>query len=286
MSSITLEPPSALSEATAAIETHRNPAVTRVADVLRSRSSKPRTILIDDEENIAQAVHAGVHILTIYTSADRVETGVRPCREASVREHVVLGGQVLRSLFAGEKHSRVFALGRAPKQASWADLAARQGDLLVLDGVRIAGNIGAIIRSACAFNIAGIVLLNSDMRSIYDRRLLRASRGLLFMIPTLTATHAELESFLASERISLASITADATTPLSGISRVSGRLAILMGSERSGASTALDSAAARRFAVPMMPGVESLNVSVAAGLALYERRRGKVCNSDSQTNFL
>lgn len=185
----------------------------------------------------------------------------------------MLGGQVLRSLFAGEKHSRVFALARAPKQASWSDLAARQGDLLVLDGVRIAGNIGAIIRSACAFNITGIILLNSDMQTIYDRRLIRASRGLLFTIPILTATHSEFESFLASEQIPLASITSEAAAPLSEIHRVSGRLAMLMGSERNGASTALESAAAHRFAVPMMPGVESLNVSVATGLALYERQR-------------
>jgi tRNA G18 (ribose-2'-O)-methylase SpoU len=69
----------------------------------------------------------------------------------------------------------------------------------------------------------------------------------------------------------LASLSADATTPLSQLATVPGRVVLLLGSERRGPSAELDGLAARRFSVPMDESVESLNVSVAGGIALYER---------------
>lgn len=255
------------------IDSARHPAVRRVADVLRSRTSKARTILIDDEENIVQAVRAGVEIITLYFSADLFEDANRSQLVGSAADVQVLSHEVLRGLFAGEKQSRMFALARAPKTASWRSLSTRQGDLLVLDGVRIPGNIGAILRSACAFGIAGVVLLESGLSSIYDRRLIRASRGLIFTIPVMICTHDDLAAFLQKEQIPLASLTADANESLDAINYVPTRLAILMGSERTGPSDELACKAKYRYGVSMMPGVESLNVSVAAGIALHERHR-------------
>lgn len=257
----------------AIIDDPRHPAVRRVADVLRSRAARPRTILIDDEENIAQAARAGVELIALYVSASRLEDISPACIPASAPELHALSREVLRGLFTGEKHSRVFALARAPRPASLRDLITAGGDLLVLDGVRIPGNIGAILRSARAFGAAGIVLLDSGLTSIYDRRLIRASRGLLFTLPVLTATRSELTEFLQDERIPLAAMSADADDSLDAISQVPGRLAILLGSERTGPSDTLAKLAACRYAVPMLPGVESLNVSVAAGIVLHERRR-------------
>ncbi|WP_125098933.1 TrmH family RNA methyltransferase [Leucobacter chromiireducens] len=255
------------------IENARHPAVRRVADVLRSRTSRARTILIDDEENIVQAVRAGVQILTLYCSAELYEYTSRRQLVGSATDVRVLSDEVVRGLFTGEKQSRMFALARAPKAASWRNLSSAHGDLLVLDGVRIPGNIGAILRSACAFGSAGVVLLESGLTSIYDRRLIRASRGLVFTIPVLTSTRDDLAEFLQAERIPLAALTADATDSLEAINQVPARVAILMGSERTGPSDALHAQATYRYGVPMMPGVESLNVSVAAGIALHERHR-------------
>lgn len=257
-----------------AIDSARHPAVTRISDVLRSRSSRPRTLLIDDEENIAAAIAAGIRILAIYATGDRVDAARRLRCDAPAAALYALDEEIARSVFRQDKRARVFALASAPKPSAWRDLAAAEGDVLVLDGVRIAGNIGAIVRSARAFDAAGIVLVDSGLSSVFDRRLIRASRGLVFAIPALTATRSELEAFLRSERMPLVSLTAEADAPLRAISRVEGRIAILMGSERTGASHALAGRAERRYAVPMTPGVDSLNVSVAAGIALYERWRG------------
>ncbi|MDR6866993.1 TrmH family RNA methyltransferase [Microbacterium resistens] len=254
------------------IDSVRHPAVRRVADVLRTVSAHPRTLLIDDEENIEQAIAAGVSIDALYATPGMADVAEQLRERAGAALHIV-ADDVTKALFKAEKRTRVFALAKAPRPAAWQDVAARRGDIVVLDGVRIAGNIGAIIRSACAFDAAGVVLLDSGLTTAFDRRLIRASRGLTFAIPLLLATGAELAAFLREQGIPLASLAADADSPLRTIGEVDGRLAILMGSERTGASEELDGMAGRRYSVPMMPGVESLNVSVAAGIALYERRR-------------
>lgn len=130
-----------------------------------------------------------------------------------------------------------------------------------------------MLRSASALGAAGVVLLDSGLTSIYDRRLIRASRGLVFTIPVMTCTYADLTAFLHTEQIPLAALTADANDSLDAINHVPTRLAILMGSERTGLSDVLAHKAKYRYGIPMMPGVESLNVSVAAGIALHERHR-------------
>ena len=253
------------------IDSVRHPAVARVADVLRSRAHRPRTVLIDDAENIAQAIRARVRIISVYTTPGERCTGIG-LDVPDVDRHV-LTEEVMRSLFHGEKRGRVFALAQAPAPASWRDIAAARGDVVVLDGVSIAGNIGAIIRSACAFGAAALVLIGSGITSIYDRRIIRASRGLIFSIPVLLASRNELELFVRTERMPLVSMTADAAAPLCAIAQIQERVAILMGSERTGVSHTLGAMADQCYAVPMTPGVDSLNVSVAAALALYERAR-------------
>ena len=256
------------------VDNVRHPAARRLTDVLRSRAARPRTVLVEDEENIAQAIRAGVQMLAVYSTPATEIVAARLHAQVPSAARFIIDDDVVRSLLAGDKTTSVLALARAPRPASWRDVAAGPGDLLVLDGVRITGNIGAMIRTAYAFGASGVVLVDSGLRTVYDRRVIRASRGLVFTLPVILADRAELERFLRSAGLPLVVMTASARAPLQEIGSTPDRLAILMGSERSGASRELDALASRRYAVPMTTGVDSLNVSVAAGLALYERRRG------------
>jgi TrmH family RNA methyltransferase len=256
------------------IEDVRHPALRRVAEVMRSSGPHPRSLIVDDEENIIQAIAAGVEIDALYATLGAVLPEGLQCHATPVPRYLV-GATVMKDLFKAEKRSRVFALARAPEPATLPDVAGRGGDVIVLDGVRLAGNIGAIVRSACAFDAAGVILIASGLRNVFDRRLIRASRGLAFSIPIIPASYHELAGFLRAEGIPLASLDADADLPLSAISGSSKRIALLMGSERTGASPDLERLADWRCSVPMSQRVESLNVSVAAGIAVYERRRHK-----------
>ena len=93
-------------------------------------------------------------------------------------------------------------------------------------------------------------------------------------MPVVVASRADLARFARREDLSVATLSADASRPLTSIRDDTGRLAIVVGSEREGVSAELGGLSTVRYAIPMAPGVDSLNVSVAAGIALYARRAG------------
>ncbi len=253
------------------LDNARHPAARRIADVLRSRSAKPKVFVLDDPENIEQAVASGITLDSLYATRPVIDRGLPALSGVSpdVPLHV-LDEAVARELFGDQKSARVFALAHAPRPSNLHDLVGADGDVIVLDGVRIVGNIGAITRTACALGAAGLVLLDSGLRTTLDRRLVRASRGLVFATPVILANHAECVDFVRREQLKVAALSADAAEPLSTIRTVNERLALVLGGERKGVSPELDGLTTYRYAIPMTPDVESLNVSVTAGIALYE----------------
>lgn len=253
------------------LDNARHPAARRIADVLRNRSAKPKVFVLDDPENIEQAVASGITLDSLYVTRPVIDRGLPALIGVSpdVPLHV-LDEAVARELFGEQKSARVFALAHAPRPSKLHDLVGVDGDVIVLDGVRIVGNIGAITRTACALGAAGLVLLDSGLRTTLDRRLVRASRGLVFATPVILANHAECVDFIRREQLKVAALSADAAEPLSAIRTVNERLALVLGGEREGVSPELDGLTTYRYAIPMTPNVESLNVSVTAGIALYE----------------
>lgn len=267
--------------APAAIDAPSHPAVRRLRDILRAGAAVRRTIVVEDEENIVQAVRRGVRLDSVFL-ARGADLGAREVADAVRSQRVPvhrLSGPAATAVFGSERRSRVLALIDRPPARSLADIAAASGDVVILDGVRLPGNIGAITRSAAALGAAGIVLVDSGLTSIWDRRLIRASRGLLFALPIVQATRAEVAAFAAETSLILVGLAAGAAAPLTGLSQLPDRLALLLGGEREGASAELTALCARQFAIPTDPDVESLNVSVAGAIALYERGRRAVAGA-------
>jgi TrmH family RNA methyltransferase len=144
-------------------------------------------------------------------------------------------------------------------------------DIVALEDLTISGNIGAIIRTSLAFGVGAIVLLNAHPVDIYDRRLIRASRGHLFSLPVLTATTAEFIDFCKQNDIPLLVMAAHAEHLVQEITSLPGSLVIVFGSEKDGCSQSLRDAASLQVQIPTDSKVESLNVSTAAGIMLYSR---------------
>jgi TrmH family RNA methyltransferase len=255
----------------AVIDSAHHPDARRVTDVLRGPAGAGRTFLIDDEENIVQAVRGGIRLDGLYLTDD-APPAHEMMRAAQGTPVHVISARVGKELFGVEKRSRVFALARTPRPPALADVTHRPGPIVVLDGVRLAGNIGAIIRTACALDAAGVVLVDSGLTSALDRRLIRASRGHVFSLPVVLAGRRAVRGYLQEQGVGIATLTARASTPLSAIGELPDRIGLLLGSERAGASDDLDSLATHRYFIPMSAEVESLNVSVAAAIALYAHR--------------
>lgn len=136
--------------------------------------------------------------------------------------------------------------------------------LLLLDGVQDPGNMGALMRSAKAFGFDTIVLGNGCV-DIYNDKVIRSSQGAIFK---LNFINAYLPDFIKS----LKEYSVYGTNVVHGISlenvKKSQKMAIVLGNEGNGISKEVFDVIEKNIYIPM-DDTESLNVSVAAGIIMY-----------------
>lgn len=250
----------------------QHPTALLLRDLLvREKRAQQALIIIDDEENILQALDAGIKLKQlICTDPKQLPAALEQQLPASVKIST-LSKRTGKKIFGGEKISRLFALAERPPAINTNSLSTNKGDIIVLDRLSISGNIGAICRTAVALNAGAIVLIGTDHDGIYDRRVIRASRGLIFALPVISLSEDELINYCQQSQTPLLVMAAQANTDINSACSNPEQLAIVLGSEKHGCSNKLMEAANQRTAIPLNPQVESLNVSVAASIVLYLR---------------
>ncbi|HET9041085.1 MAG TPA: RNA methyltransferase, partial [Gemmatimonadales bacterium] len=155
-----------------------------------------------------------------------------------------------------------------------ADVPTAPGAVvLVLDAVQDPGNVGTMLRTALGLGAAGVVALKGTAE-LANPKVLRGSMGASFRLPAVAADGGALLAWAGERGVELWVAAADGE-PVSVRGGHSSRppLALVVGNEGAGVSAPIAAAARRRVAIRLAPGVESLNVAVAAGILLHEVMR-------------
>ncbi|MDO4253140.1 MAG: TrmH family RNA methyltransferase [Rothia sp. (in: high G+C Gram-positive bacteria)] len=249
-----------------------HPAAQRISDLAKHSSSPGKLALIEDPIPLLQALKAGLHFVGVYLSEGLSLPAElqQLCQKAGLQPQPI-SAELTKELFRSDKRPDIFGIAKTPPPVRAKDFAGLQRDLLILDGVRIAGNIGAIARSAYALGAGGVILVESGIKSITDRRLIRASRGYIFSLPHALMTWGQVSNLLQEKGLRTVGLAARADQPISQLSRHQEPLALLMGSETEGLSAEGLALCQQSAHIPMNPAVDSLNVSVAAAILLQAR---------------
>jgi RNA methyltransferase, TrmH family len=140
--------------------------------------------------------------------------------------------------------------------------------IAVADRLELPGNLGTIIRCADGSGAAGVIVSDGRLR-LTNPTLIKASMGTLFSLPILRVDHEEALKWLRAKEFRVI-----AAHPLAKLSYreadYSGRVALVVGSERNGLAQFWHQAADLEVSIPMMGVADSLNVANAAALLLYE----------------
>ena len=161
-----------------------------------------------------------------------------------------------------------------PRSWSLADVPTPPGAVvLVLDAVQDPGNVGTMLRTALGLRAAGVVALKGTAE-LTNPKVLRGSMGAAFRLPAVSSDAGTLLAWVAERGVEVWVAAADGE-PASGRGGRARRppLALVLGNEGAGVGPTIAAAARRRVAIPLAPGVESLNVAVAAGILLHEVMR-------------
>ena len=195
------------------------------------------------------------------------ESAIAAVGEAAQRLHPgfhTIPDKLFSELSSTENSQGLISLVRLPTY-EWDSVLRNSERVVILDGVQDPGNAGAIVRSAEAFGVDGIVF-GRGTASPTNPKTLRASAGSLFRIPFVKAGPVDLVlDSLQSVNLPLYAATAHDGDPLSQVDL--SRAAIVIGSEAHGVSQEYLQAA-RAIHVPVR-GVESLNAAAAAAVILY-----------------
>jgi tRNA G18 (ribose-2'-O)-methylase SpoU len=213
-------------------------------------------------------------VLSALALQSRVDVPIYVCKAGEL--HGVAGYDV---------HRGCLALAARPLPPVMDDLLSSARLIVVLDGVTNADNVGGVFRNAAAFGVDAVLLGPTTCDPLY-RKAIRTS-----MAATLRVPFARLADFAGDWPAALAGLRARgfalvALTPREpsrnldefARSEQPARVALLLGGEGAGLSAESEALADHRVRIPIRGDVDSLNLAVAAGIALHHlvsRREGR-----------
>ena len=160
----------------------------------------------------------------------------------------------------------VLAIAQIPEYALGAPTGGER--YVILDALQDPGNAGTIVRTAAAFGVAAIIALPGTV-DLWNAKVVRSAMGSLFMLPVLSLTVAQAREFLETHKVTCWAADTEGT-PVGELRDVRpASFALLVSNEGGGLSPEALGLVSKRVAIPMAPGVESLNVAVATGILLF-----------------
>ena len=147
--------------------------------------------------------------------------------------------------------------------------------ILILDQINDVRNFGAIIRTAEISGVDGIIIQNSSSAPV-NSDTIKTSAGAIFNIPICKVNHIKDAIYhLQSMNISIITASEKSEKNIYDVD-LKVPLAIIMGSEQKGINKSVINLSNESVKLPMYGKIESLNVSVACGIFLYEVVRQRI----------
>ena len=153
---------------------------------------------------------------------------------------------------------------------------ASNENLLIIDKVQDSGNLGTIIRTACAFDLKNIICIQGTA-SVYSQKVLRSTMGTVLKVNIVYL--AEDKIYELKERLhenGFLVVATELETDLSVEKLDFGKSqAFVLGNEANGVSKDMLEISDKKVKIDMSANTDSLNVSVAAGIILYKQYKAK-----------
>ncbi|MCF0141565.1 MAG: RNA methyltransferase, partial [Mogibacterium sp.] len=169
---------------------------------------------------------------------------------------------------------------RRKSTSGYRDILRDAKRIIVLEDVENPNNVGAIFRSAAAFGVDAVILSPACVDPLY-RRAMRVSMGNAMLVPWAYAGRDEADwkvngvkwlKELGFTTVAMA-LRDDNITIDDALIKKADKIALIMGNEGEGLASSTIDACDYVAKIPMLNGVDSLNVAVAAGVAMWEMTR-------------
>ncbi len=247
-----------------------SPVNARIKELARLRNSSDRRetglILVDQLRDIRRALEAGLVCRELYGLEG---SSLRDLPKKAPLP-VELSPQAFAKIAYGERDDGWIGVFETP--APRKTLPDVKDPLyLILDHLEKPGNIGAILRTADAVGINGVVLCDAAT-DLYNPNIIRSSTGMVFSLPVVCWERDKAFEYFKSRGVRVCVADPGADNIYTSVNMSSG-LALVVGQEDQGVSDFWMDRAEIKVKIPMNGRADSLNVSISAAVILYEAIR-------------
>lgn len=253
-----------------------NPKIKRLVKL--SKDSKFRqsenVIIIDGKREIEEAVKNNWQIDEFYFCDKFIEGKDRKfLEELKIKAKTIYNVSTKAfEKISYKKNPDGFLVVTNSKVQKFSDLKLKKNPLiLVLESVEKPGNLGAIIRTAYASGV-DLIILNDQKTDLYSPNVIRSSTGFIFSMPLVLSSISETIEWLKKEKIKILTTSILAKKSHFDIDYKVGT-AVVFGTEAFGLSDLWLKTDNEQIRIPMIDGVDSLNVSVSVAIIVYEAIR-------------
>lgn len=259
------------------ISSLQNPAIKKLLQLQeKSRTRKKEGLfIIEGQREISLAAKGGYRFREIYFCSDLFTS------EALERFLNGFSSEVIITEIPEEIYSKIAYRGSTEgviavaetRDLSLSNIELDKKDplILVAEAPEKPGNIGALLRTADAAGVDAVLIANPKT-DLFNPNIVRSSVGCIFTNTIATGTTSEIIAFLKQRKINIYGAALQASVPYDTIDYSPGS-AIVVGTEATGLSNEWLENTTKNIIIPMQGEIDSMNVSVAAGILIFEAKR-------------
>lgn len=251
----------------------QNPFIKTIIQLQEKAKARKQSglFIIEGKRELQLAIKGGYKIETVLFISEMVTNDELQLISKNADELIEISKEIYQKIAYRDSTEGIIATAKT-KSTLLSDLKLSKNPLiLVVESIEKPGNLGAMLRTADAANIDA-VLIADPKTDLYNPNIVRSSVGCLFTNQIATGTSEEIIEYLESNSIYFYSATLqnathyhtqDFTLPT----------ALVVGTEAKGLTQIWRDRATKNIIIPMQGEIDSMNVSVAAAILLFEAKR-------------
>lgn len=255
------------------ITSSQNPFIKSLVQLQEKAKSRKQsgTFLIEGKREIELAIKGNYELETVLFLPELISEEQLSKLSKSQINLIEINKEVYQKLAYRDTTEGIIAVAKT-KSLALQDLKLPENPLiLVMESIEKPGNIGAMLRTCDAANIDAVIIANPKT-DLYNPNIVRSSVGCLFTNQIATGSTEDVIQFLKEKDIAIFGATLqnsnfyhtqDYTIPT----------ALVVGTEATGLTQAWRDAATQNVIIPMQGEIDSMNVSVASAILLFEAKR-------------
>ncbi|MFD1064076.1 TrmH family RNA methyltransferase [Winogradskyella litorisediminis] len=256
------------------ISSPQNPYVKQLLQ-LKEKSRERRKsglFLLEGKRELSLAIKGGYAIETLLFFPDLFSES-----EAKAMQHynvqiIEISKEVFQKLAYRGTTEGIIAVGKAKRHTlEGLKLKSKNPLILVAEAPEKPGNVGALLRTADAANVDAVIIANPKS-DVYNPNIIRSSVGCVFTTEIGVGSTEEVIAFLQKYSFNIYAAILQESQPYHKQDYTL-PTAIVVGTEATGLTQKWRDAATQNISIPMQGVIDSMNVSVAAGILIFEAKR-------------